>query len=234
MQKERLDRFLSNQLNMPRSAVRTGIRHGMAQVNGTVVKDGGHSVNVGLDTVFYGEKAVLYKKYIYIMLNKPAGVITASRDKSKKTVLDLVPEELRRRNLAPVGRLDKDTTGLLILTDDGDFAHKCISPKSGIEKTYIAELDGDIDEGIIKEFQKGVILADGYKCKPARLSRLAENKAQIIITEGKYHQIKRMFGIFSLGVCRLHRAAIGNLKLPDNLHEGECTEIAEIARKIII
>lgn len=139
---------------------------------------------------------------------------------------------MRRRNLSPVGRLDKDTTGLLIITDDGDFAHKCISPKSGISKTYIAELDGDIDEKIICEFERGVVLADGCRCKPSKLFRIDENIVRVVITEGKYHQIKRMFGVFGLGVNSLHRESIGNYVLPHDLKTGECKEIAEIARKI--
>lgn len=233
MERERLDRFLSNQLNLSRSEVKTSIRHGRATVNGTTVKDVGYFVDVKNDTVIYGGEKVIYKRFIYLVLNKPSGIITASKDKSQRTVLELVPERLRRRNLAPVGRLDKDTTGLLILTDDGDFAHRCISPKSEIEKSYIAELDGDIDESVIKGFKTGVVLSDGYHCKPAKLWRLSQNKARVVVTEGKYHQIKRMFGVFSLGVNHLHRESIGNLKLPETLAEGECIEIDNTENKII-
>ena len=233
MEKERLDRFLSNQLNIPRSKVKVGIKHGSAAVNGIIVRDIGYFVDIQNDTVTYDGKKVKYKRFIYLVLNKPSGLITASKDKSQRTVLDLVPQTFRRRNLAPVGRLDKDTTGLLILTDDGDFAHRCISPKSEIEKSYIVELDGDIDESIIKGFKTGVVLSDGYRCKPAKLWRLSHNKARVVITEGKYHQIKRMFGVFFLGVNHLHRESIGNLKLPQTLAEGECIEVDDIERKIV-
>lgn len=233
MKRERLDRFLSNQLNISRSEVKAAIKHGTATVNGVTVKDSGYFVDTQNDTVIYNGEKINYKRFIYLVMNKPSGIITASSDKHQRTVLDLIPQNLRRRNLAPVGRLDKDTTGLLILTDDGDFAHRCISPKNEIEKSYIAELDGDIDESIIKGFRTGVVLSDGYRCKPAKLYRLSQNKARVAITEGKYHQIKRMFGVFSIGVNHLHRESIGNLKLPKTLAEGECVEIDNIQRIIM-
>lgn len=225
MEKQRLDRFLSNQTGMSRSVVRTGIRRGFAYVNGDAVKDAAYIIDPSSDKIDYDGESVEYKEFVYIILNKPSGIISASRDKSRKTVLDLVPESLKRRDLSVVGRLDKDTTGLLLITDDGEFAHKCISPKSKIEKSYIVTLDSDINADAVNEFAKGVVLADGYKCKPAVLEILAKNKARVIITEGKYHQIKRMFGVFGLGVEGLHRERIGALILPDNLLFGECQEI---------
>ena len=234
MKKERIDKFLSNQLNISRNSVRTGVKRGLCLVNGNAVKDFSFYVDAENDEVFYEGNRVLYKRFIYVMMNKPAGVITASSDKSQKTVLDLVPEDLRRRRLAPVGRLDKDTTGLLILTDDGEFAHKCISPKSNLEKVYIAGLDGEITLEIVNDFNKGVTLADGYVCRPAKLCGIGGNYVEVPVTEGKYHQIKRMFGAVGLGVNSLHRVAIGGLKLPDDLAPGECKEIAEIAKKIKI
>ena len=160
-------------------------------------------------------------------MNKPMGVLSASNDKSRKTVVDLVPQEIKRQDLFPVGRLDKDTTGLLIITDDGVFAHNCISPKKAIEKGYIATLDGNIDNEMIEKFKLGVLLADGTRCKPAKLEYISDNVARIIITEGKYHQIKRMFGTVGLGVNALHRESIGGLHLPDNLTEGECIEMTK-------
>ena len=234
MKKERLDKFISNALNISRSAVRTGIRRGAASVGGEVVRDCARLINPDTERVVFDGKEVKYKEFVYIVLNKPAGIITASSDKTRKTVLELVPDNLRRRNLAPVGRLDKDTTGLLILTDDGDFAHKCISPKSNIEKSYVAELDGEINDEIIKCFESGVVLADGVRCKPAKLFDLGNRNVRVIITEGKYHQIKRMFGVFSLGVNRLHRESLGGIRLPDGLGEGECAEIPQMAQKLII
>ena len=232
MMNERIDKFLSNQLNISRNSVRTGIKRGLCAINGEVVRDCSYCVNAEEDDVCYDGVKVDYKQFIYIMLNKPAGVITASTDKSQKTVLDLIPDSLRRRSLAPVGRLDKDTTGLLILTDDGQFAHRCISPKSEVPKVYIAVLDGDINSDIIELFKTGVVLADGYRCKPAVLSHLKDRQVKVTVTEGKYHQIKRMFGAVGLGVESLHRESIGGLKLPENLAPGECEEIVEIDKKI--
>ena len=233
MNKIRLDKYLSNQLNISRSEARTSIRRAKVSVNGNVIKDAAFSIEPQADAFTVGGAEVTYKRFVYIMMNKPAGVITAASDKNRKTALDLVPENLKRHNLAPVGRLDKDTTGLLIFTDDGDFAHKCISPKSNIEKSYIAELDGDIDEKVIADVDKGVVLADGYVCKPAKLFDLGNRRVRIVVTEGKYHQIKRMFGAFSLGVNRLHRESVGKLKLPENMGYGECMEVPEMPDFII-
>ncbi len=225
MSKQRLDKFISNQLIIPRSAVRTGIRRGNAQVNGHVVRDAGTLIEAGDVNVTYEGREVGFKEYVYILMNKPAGVLSASTDKSRQTVVDLVPEHLRRPTLFPVGRLDKDTTGLLLITDDGVFAHNCISPKKHISKAYIAELDGNINDQIIAEFKNGVTLADGKKCAPAILQGIADKTVRIVISEGKYHQIKRMFGTVSLGVNKLHRESIGGLYLPEGLEAGNCIEM---------
>ncbi len=227
MKKQRLDKFISNQLIISRSIVRKGIFKGLAEVNGSVVRDISFSIDSENDTIVYDGQKIGYKEYVYILMNKPQGVLSAATDKSRETVVDLVPQHIKRQDLFPVGRLDKDTTGLLLITDDGVFAHNCISPKKAISKSYIATLDGDIDDQMIQSFKSGVILADGTKCKSAELERIDENIARIIITEGKYHQIKRMFGTVGLGVNALHREAIGGLKLPENLKEGECVEMTK-------
>ncbi len=225
MAKQRLDKFISNQLIIPRSVVRTGIRRGKAQVNGQLVRDAGALIETSDAKVMFEGREVGFKEHIYILMNKPAGVLSASNDKSRQTVVDLVPEHLRRSSLFPVGRLDKDTTGLLLITDDGVFAHNCISPKKHISKAYIAELDGNINDQIINEFKNGVILADGSKCASAILQRIADKTVRIVISEGKYHQIKRMFGTVGLGVNKLHRESIGGLYLPEGLKEGNCIEM---------
>lgn len=227
MKKQRLDKFISNQLILSRSVVRAGIQRGQAIINGVVIRDAGFNVDVDYDTIVYEGATVGYKEFVYILMNKPEGVLSASTDKSRKTVIDLVPENLRRQGLFPVGRLDKDTTGLLLITDDGVFAHNCISPKKAVSKSYIAQLDGDINDDMISRFKNGVVLADGTVCKSAVLERVSENIARIIITEGKYHQIKRMFGTENLGVNKLHRESIGGLKLPIDLKEGECIEMTK-------
>lgn len=227
MKKQRLDKFISNQLILSRSVVRTGIHRGQAVVNGMVVRDIAFAVDAQHDEIIYNGEKVGFKEYVYILMNKPKGVLSAATDKSRQTVVDLVPEHIKRQSLAPVGRLDKDTTGLLLITDDGVFAHNCISPKKAISKSYIATLDGDINDDMIKKFKEGVVLADGTCCRPAILERVSQNIARIIITEGKYHQIKRMFGTVGLGVNDLHREAIGGLHLPDDLKSGECIEMTK-------
>lgn len=227
MKKQRLDKFISNQLNISRSIVRDGIKSGEVTVNGITVKNPSYTIDVEKDGVIYKNTTIEYKEYIYILMNKPMGVLSASNDKSRTTVVDLVPDEMKRNGLFPVGRLDKDTTGLLLITDDGVFAHDCISPKKAIPKSYIAELDGEVTDDMIKKFADGVVLADGTVCKSAKLQRIGDKTARIIITEGKYHQIKRMFGTQDLGVNKLHRESIGNLHLPENLKEGQCIELTK-------
>ena len=233
MEKQRLDRYISNQLILPRSQVRTGIRRGRATVNGDTVKDPSALIETGADIVYDSVK-IEYKKYVYIIMNKPAGVLCATQDKSQKTVIDLVPPSLKRPELAPVGRLDKDTTGLLLITDDGTFAHNCISPKKNVKKCYIADIDAELDESAIAQFKEGITLADGTLCKSADLEIIGQKRVRITITEGKYHQIKRMLGVVGAGVVSLHRESIGALVLPEGLREGECRETnAEFLNKII-
>lgn len=222
---QRIDKIISSQFNLSRSVARTDIRKGKVSVNGEVVRDPSFQTNPDLCEITYGGQALCYKKYIYVLMNKPKGVLSASSDKSRETVVDLVPEPLKRNNLFPVGRLDKDTTGLLIITDDGDFAHKVLSPKNKIYKTYIAQLDGDVTDEMTEIFAKGVTLADGSLCQPALLKRISQNTAEIKIPEGKYHQIKRMFGTVGLGVNELHRFALGGLCLPEDLAQGESREL---------
>ncbi|MCQ2454726.1 MAG: pseudouridine synthase [Clostridia bacterium] len=222
MKKQRLDRFISNQLNLPRSMSKTQIHRGKVTVDGIVLRDPSSIIDVDAQTIFYKNEKVNYNEFVYILMNKPKGVLSATEDKSKKTVIDLIPQNLKRNGLFPVGRLDKDTTGLLIITDDGDFAHKCIHPSKNISKTYIAKLDGALSNDMVIEFAKGVVLADKTVCKPAVLGIIEENVAKITITEGKYHQIKRMFGVFGLGVEELKRESIGALRLPKDLDFGEC------------
>ena len=221
MAKARLDKIIANQFNVSRKDARIGIKQGKATVNGLVERDFSLIIDTSDNVAFLGQ-AMDYKEYIYILMNKPKGVLSASNDKNRKTVVDLVPEKWRRVGLFPVGRLDKDTTGLLIITDDGDFAHKAIAPNKNVYKTYEVTLDGEVTEAMIEAFEKGVTLADGTLCKKAILKPISKVCAEIKISEGKYHQIKRMFGTVGLGVNELKRTALGGLKLPSELGEGEC------------
>lgn len=226
MAKERFDKIIANQFNVSRKDARIGIRRGKGIVSGQVLRDPSALVDTASEITYCGQ-VMEYRKFIYILMNKPKGVLSASEDKNRQTVVDLVPPEFKRNGLFPVGRLDKDTTGFLIITDDGDFAHKAIAPNKNVFKTYIATLDGEVDEEMVEAFAKGIILADGTVCKKAKLKPLCDNKAEIMISEGKYHQIKRMFGMVGLGVNELCRTAIGGLKLPENLAEGECILLSE-------
>lgn len=227
MNSQRLDKIISSQLNIPRGMARTQIHRGKVTVDDLICRDPSLKVDVDTAQITYKGQAVAYKEHLYLVLNKPKGIISASNDKNRETVVDLVPETLRRPNLSPVGRLDRDTTGLLLITDDGDFAHKIISPKSEILKTYEAELDGEITQETVKKFAEGIVLADGTKCKSANLEIITPTKARVKISEGKYHQIKRMFGIAELGVNELTRLSIGAFHLPRDLKEGECRELTE-------
>ncbi len=222
MEQIRLDKFLSNQLNISRSLVKQMLKAGRVKVNGATVKQGENKIDPQDCQVLVDGQAVNYNKYVYIMLNKPKGILSASNDKNRKTVIDLVPENMKRQGLFPVGRLDKDTTGLLIITDDGDYAHKIISPKNKTGKVYLVDLDGDIDKKLIDEFKQGVTLADGTVCRPATLEIIDNKKAKLILFDGKYHQVKRMFGVYGLGVVELHRESIGDLSIPKDLKTGEC------------
>ena len=234
MNNQRLDKFISGQLNMTRKTAKNDIRHGYVTVNSKTFTDPSAVIDTQSANITYKGEKINYKKYVYILLNKPSGILSASNDKTRRTVVDLVPKELKRHGLFPVGRLDKDTTGLLIITDDGTFAHDCISPKKNIPKCYIARLDGKVTKQMCEIFASGVILADGTVCKPAVLEPLGENSAKITITEGKYHQIKRMFGTVGLGVNTLHRQSVGNLVLPETLNFGECVEMTEKQLKSVL
>lgn len=220
----RLDKFISSQLNISRKDARAAILRGRAAVDGTTVRAADFKIDENADSVTFDGQALSYKKHIYIIMNKPRGVLSASDDKRQPTVIDIIPEKLRRNGLFPAGRLDKDTTGLLIITDDGDFAHRVLSPKKEIFKTYIAVLDGEITPDMPEKFLNGIVLADGTKCRRAFLRRVDKNTAEIKICEGKFHQIKRMFGTVGLGVNALERTAVGNFYLPEDLPQGACSE----------
>lgn len=227
MKDTRLDKFLSDNTNFTRSELKRLIRSGKASVNGKIIKSPEYKIDTADDNVSLCSNDILSRKFVYILMNKPAGIISASNDKSRKTVVDIVPDEFKHYQLFPVGRLDKDTTGLLLITNNGEYAHKVISPKNLIEKSYIAEVDNPIPNDISDKFEKGIVLVDGTVCKPAVAKIISENTVKIIITEGKYHQIKRMLGTLGLGVNKLHRERIGELTLPENLLTGQSIEIDE-------
>lgn len=221
-EKLRLDKFLASQNFGSRKQVAELIKKGRVSVNDTVVKLPDAKVMPSEDIVSLDGKHISYNKYIYIMLNKPAGVLSASRDKNCKTVLDLVPESMYRRGLFPAGRLDKDTTGLLIITDDGEFAHNMLSPKKHVYKRYEAKTERPVVKEDIKIFEGGITYK-GTSYAPGKLEILdGEYNAAAEVMEGKFHQVKRMFEYTGNKVIKLNRVRIGKLYLDPSLHLGEC------------
>lgn len=226
---ERLDKILASQGTLSRREVKDLIKKGLVGVNGIVVKDSSLKIDENVDTVTVNGDIVTLKKHIYIMMNKPQGIISASDSKDDETVVDLVPDALYRKGLFPAGRLDKDTTGFVLITDDGDFAHQILSPKNHIFKTYIAGLEHDLSESDINLLENGITLGDGTVLKEAKVEiiKTGDNPlVKIMICEGKYHQVKRMFAAAGNKVVSLHRSKMGNLELDSTLKPGECREIS--------
>ena len=223
---ERIDKIIAGHTGLTRKEVHKAIAKGMAAVDGTVIKKADQKVDPENQIITFSGQEICYKKYRYFLLNKPSNLLTATSDSRRQTVIDLFSAEPRYKNLFPVGRLDKDTTGILLVTDDGDYAHRVISPKSRVEKEYIAYTDLPIPPNAAEDFLNGITLADGTKCLPAKLSAAGEKCARIVVFEGKYHQIKRMLGVIGLGVEKLHRCRIASLSLPDKLPAGEYVELS--------
>lgn len=225
---ERLDKLIASQGKLSRSDVKKMVKSGRVTVDGAVVKSADIKVDAEKSRISVDGKELSYKKHIYIMLNKPQGVISASNDKTQKTVVDLVPPELYRDGLFPAGRLDGDTVGFVLITDDGDFAHRILSPKNHIMKTYHATLKAPLTESDIERFKNGIELSDGTLCLEAEVRMLEgtdEPTAEVKICEGKYHQVKRMFAALGNKVVYLRRVKMGELFLDESLKEGECREI---------
>ena len=226
MAMERIDKIIASQGLYSRSDVKYMVNRKRITIDGKVVTSASQKADVDKNEILLDGKPFVVKKQIYLMLNKPKGYVSATEDKKQQTVLELVPAELKGRDLFPAGRLDKDTTGLMIITDDGMLAHNILSPKKHVQKIYRVELDIPVTEEMQKGFAEGVELNDGV-CKDAKLVILGEKTAEVTLREGRYHQIKRMFGCYGAKVVELHRLAMGELYLPDDLPEGECRELTE-------
>lgn len=226
---ERLDKIIASQGQYSRSEIKKLVKAGLVSVNGKTVKSSDLKCDAEKDEIVVDGVLLNYKKHLYIMLNKPKGVISATEDATQKTVLDLIPPELKRQGLFPAGRLDGDTTGFVLITDDGDFAHKILSPKNHIMKTYHATLARPLTDEDIIRFKEGLTLGDGTKCLEAHVRMLPdrESVAEVKICEGKYHQVKRMFASLGNKVLELRRVSMGGLDLDENLPEGECREVSE-------
>ena len=225
--KERLDKFISSQTALSRKEAQKAIRDKRVTVNGELSRSVDIKIDTEADAVALNGKALTYQIHVYYMMNKPSGVVSATEDRVEKTVLDLLPPELRRKGLFPAGRLDKNTTGLLILTDDGGYAHRMLSPKKHVKKRYIATLDRTPDDSISVRFEEGIILKDGTVCKSGQASLLDGTRVAVEISEGKYHQVKRMFAALGYHVEALERVRIGALSLDGDLSPGEVREMTK-------
>ena len=222
----RLDKLLSNRTAHSRSEIKSLLKQGMIQVDGRTEHDGGRKVNPDTQEITCAGKKLHGGSHLYLIMNKPEGIICATEDRQHKTVLDLLPAELRVKGLFPAGRLDIDSTGLVLLTDDGGFSHQMLSPRHHVDKYYLIRLARPFEEAYIQKFSERMTLADGTECLPARVQALPEPKTCLVcLHEGKYHQVKRMFAAAGNHVEHLHRIAVGGMLLPPDLPSGDCLEI---------
>ena len=226
--KLRIDKILSNVGYGSRAEIKKYCKYGIVFVNGEMVNNPGLQVDPENDEIIFDGEKVNYREFIYIMLNKPGGYISATYDKFDPIVLDLIDPSYLVFEPFPVGRLDKDTEGLLVLTNDGQLSHRVLSPKKHVPKTYYAKVEGKVTNEDILEFEKGVVLDDGYKTMPSKLNILKSDEIseiELTINEGKFHQVKRMFESVGKKVVYLKRLSMGNLKLDESLSLGEYREL---------
>ncbi|NMP38307.1 MAG: rRNA pseudouridine synthase [Clostridiales bacterium] len=239
---ERIDKIIASQGELSRSDAKKLLSDGAVAVNGKQVRDCSFKADIDADIVCIHGKPLRSGKYIYIMLNKPTGVVSASRSsgKGEKTVVELVPRSMKRSGLFPAGRLDSDSTGFVLITDDGEFAHRILSPSNHVEKTYEVTLSHQADiERYTEAFSKGLVLSDGTRLLSADVRMLSDGERpvlEVVLREGRYHQIKRMFAALGNHVEALRRTKIGGLELDAALPEGECREltaeeVSEITQK---
>ena len=227
MSQMRLDKLLSELGVASRKELRDIIRRGRVRVDGVTVTAPEQKVDAERSEISLDGETLRWQRFRYFMMDKPEGVLSVTEDRRQSTVLDLLPEELRRLGLFPVGRLDKDTSGLLLLTNDGVFAHRVISPKSGVEKRYRAEVEGVPDERDVRAFERGIVLADGTECLPAKLETTGESVCFVTVMEGKYHQVKRMLAACGKPVVHLRRLSVGALTLDESLTPGGVRELSQ-------
>lgn len=223
---ERIDKIIASQGRYSRKEVKALIAKRRIAVDGRVVSSSSEKADPMTMLLTVDGKPLEFKRNLYLVLNKPKGYVSATEDREHPTVLELVPQEYRGRDLFPAGRLDRDTTGLMIITDDGVLAHNILAPKKHVPKRYHVELDIPVTEEMRLGFSEGVMLNDGV-CKAADLIKTGEKTAEVTLREGRYHQIKRMFGCFGAEVVELKRLGMGRLTLPEDLAEGECREMSE-------
>lgn len=222
----RIDKFVSEQAGVSRSDAKSMIKKGLVQVNGVCVKSADGKLDPENDTIIIDGKEITYRQFMYIMLNKPDGVICATRDGLSETVLELLPPEFRRKGIFPAGRLDKDTEGFVFITDDGALAHKMLSPRNHVEKEYVVTLEKPAEKGYVELFASGMTIDGGEICMPARLILTEEPYVvRLILHEGKYHQVKRMMQAAGNRVTHLKRVRMGGIELDSKLAPGQSREI---------
>ncbi|MGO1369556.1 MAG: pseudouridine synthase [Senegalia sp. (in: firmicutes)] len=234
--KERIDKILSNLGYGTRKEIKQKIKSKMVKVNGQTIKDNSVKVNPYEDIIKFNEKIIDYRKFIYLMLNKPAGIISATEDNFNKTVIDLIDDKYKAFKPFPVGRLDKDTEGLLLITNDGELAHKLLSPKKHIDKKYFVKVSGKLDNFDEESFIKGIDIGEKNLTLPAELDIKVSDEISecyVIIREGKFHQVKRMFEALGKKVIYLKRVKMGSLYLDSNLKLGEYKELSNEELDII-
>ncbi|MBE6940078.1 MAG: 16S rRNA pseudouridine(516) synthase [Ruminococcaceae bacterium] len=224
---ERLDKILSGTGRWSRREVKDLVRQGRVLLDDAPAKAPDQKIDPRQTRLRVDGEEILYERFTYLMLHKPAGVLSAVEDSRQKTVLDLLPEYLRRRNLSPVGRLDKDTEGLLLLTNDGDLAHRLLSPRHHVDKVYYARVEGALEESDVAAFAAGITLGDGLECLPAGLEILSPCEALVTLQEGKFHQVKRMLAARGKPVVYLKRLKMGPLTLDDALVPGAFRPLTE-------
>lgn len=217
---ERLDKLLAGTGKWSRREVKALVRQGLVRVDGRLAASAEDKLDPAAAVVTVAGETISLCRFTYVMLHKPAGVLTATEDRKQPTVLDLLPPELRRIGLAPVGRLDKDTEGLLLLTNDGELAHRLLSPKYHVEKRYFARVDGELSAADAEAFARGMTLGDGLECLPAGLEVLPDRVCIVTLREGKFHQVKRMLAARGAPVLYLKRLSMGPLTLDDSLAAG--------------
>lgn len=217
---ERLDKLLAGTGKWSRREVKALVRQGLVRVDGRLAASAEDKLDPAAAVVTVAGETISLRRFTYVMLHKPAGVLTATEDRKQPTVLDLLPPELRRIGLAPVGRLDKDTEGLLLLTNDGELAHRLLSPKYHVDKRYLARVDGELSAADTEAFARGMTLGDGLECLPAGLEVLPDRVCIVTLREGKFHQVKRMLAARGAPVLYLKRLSMGPLTLDDSLAAG--------------
>lgn len=217
---ERLDKLLAGTGKWSRREVKALVRQGLVRVDGRLAASAEDKCDPAAAVVTVAGETVALHRFTYVLLHKPAGLLTATEDRKQPTVLDLLPPELRRIGLAPVGRLDKDTEGLLLLTNDGELAHRLLSPKYHVEKRYLARVDGELSAADAEAFARGMTLGDGLECLPAGLEVLPDRVCIVTLREGKFHQVKRMLAARGAPVLYLKRLSMGPLTLDDSLAAG--------------